>query len=142
MTDKKLDLISNRCKTLLYCKKFPHILDTENRAYAYERVLEDFRADLKDEFGNEKDELTALNFIDELVVNDVDVGASVNAFVQPGHYGYGYGYRYGYGGYRAHNGGYHPYAPATEPKGSAEEAAVADDAPGRGGAGPDLADED
>ena len=75
-----------------------------------------------------------------VVVNDVDVGASGNAFVQPGHYGYGY--RYGYGGYRAHNGGYHPYAPATEPKGSAEEAAVADDAPGRGGAGPDLADED
>ena len=77
MTDKKLDLISNRCKTLLYCKKFPHILDTENRAYAYERVLEDFRADLKDEFGNEKDELTALNFIDELVVNDVDVIAEL-----------------------------------------------------------------
>ena len=77
MTDKKLDLISNRCKTLLYCKKFPHILDTENRAYAYERLLEDFRADLKDEFGNEKDELTALNFIDEIVVNDVDVIAEL-----------------------------------------------------------------
>lgn len=73
-----------------------------------------------------------------IVVNDVDVGASGNAFVQAGHYGYGYGY----GGYRAHDGGYHPYAPATEPKEGAEEAAVADDAPGRGGAGPDLADED
>ena len=73
-----------------------------------------------------------------IVVNDVDVGASGNAFVQAGHYGYGYGY----GGYRAHDGGYHPYAPATEPKESAEEATVADDAPGRGGAGPDLADED
>ena len=77
MTINKLDLIGNRCKTLLYCKKFPHILDSESRAYAYERVLEDFKADLKNEFGNEKDELTALNFIDELVVNDVDVIAEL-----------------------------------------------------------------
>ena len=77
MTINKLDLIGHRCKTLLYCKKFPHVLDSEGRAYAYERVLEDFKADLKNEFGNEKDEFTALNFIDELVVNDVDVIADL-----------------------------------------------------------------
>ena len=73
MTKNKRNIIGNRCKTLLYCKKFPHILDTKDKAYAYERVLEDFRADLQNEFGNDKDEFTALNFIDELIVNDIGV---------------------------------------------------------------------
>ena len=74
-----------------------------------------------------------------VIVNDVEMGASGGAFAPSSHaYGYGYG---GYGGYRAY-GGYRPYAPregaARKP---AADAKGGDERP-RGGAGPDLADEE
>lgn len=86
-----------------------------------------------------------------IVVNDVEMGSVGGAFSQSGHsYGYGYGGYGGYGGYRAYGGSYRPYAPLETAKNSADDKAqkidvskdTAEEPPSRGGAGPDIADEE